>query len=314
MAANYTMTSILASIKTRGLLPTTQQTYQDSDLITLANDELQIGVVPFIMKFRSEYFVTDEQDLIEANKDTYDIPTRAIGGKVRNLVVVDNNDNEYDLPQIAKEDRKFYNVQSGSAQFNAFVFYFEGNTVKICPKPLNIQTQSYLKQAYYIRPSQLTSPSAACLITAIDTTLKQVTVNSVPTNITVTTPIDFVRGTPGFECRAIDVTPTALSGVVFTFSELPDNLAVGDWVCEANTSPIPQIPLELFSMLSQRVVVKVMEGLGDAQGLQIAQSKLIEMEKAAEHLLSPRSDGNPKKLINRYSPLRAWGNRGFSRY
>lgn len=302
------MTAILASIKTRGLLPTSQQTYTDSDLITLANDELQIGVVPFIMKFRSEYYVTDEQDAIVSNKDSYDIPTRAIGGKVRNLCVVDNLDNEYDLPQIAKEDRKFYNTQSGNANFNAFVFYFEGNAVKICPKPTNVTSQTYLKQAYYIRPSQLIASSSAAQITAIDTGLLQVTVNIVPTGMSASTPIDFVRGTPGFECRAIDITPVSLAGTIFTFSSLPESLAVGDWISLANTSPIPQIPLELFSMLSQRVVVKVMEGLGDAQGLQIAQSKLKEMEDAAAHLLSPRSDGNPKKLINRYSPLRAWGN------
>lgn len=311
MAADYTMTAILASIKTRGLIPTSQQTYLDSDLINLANDELQIGIVPFIMKFRSEYFVTDKTEDINVNDDIYDIPTRAIGGKVRNLVVLDTEGNEYDIPQIAKEERRFYNTQNGNSSYNSFVFYFEGNSVRIVPKPTNAGSQIRLQQSYYIRPSQLIPASSACLITAINSLTNEVTVNAIPVGITGTTVIDFVRGTPGFELRAMDITPVGLAGVVFTLSSIPDGLTVGDWIAPANQSPIPQIPLELFSMLSQRTIIKVMEGLGDAQGLQIAQKKLEEMEAAAAHLLSPRSDGNPKKLINRYSPLRVWGARGY---
>lgn len=313
MAQDYTTTALLASIKTRGLIPTSQRTFADIDLLTLANEELQIGIVPFMMKNRSEYFVTDQDQIINANQNNYTIPTRAIGGKVRGLVIVDSSGNEYDMPQIQKEDRRFYNTQSSNSGFYSFVFFFEGNDIILVPTPTQV-SQASIRFGYYERPNQLILPTSAAQISSVNFTTNQITVSTVPSSINTSVQIDFIKGKPGFENKAIDQTILGIAGPILTFSSLPPNLIMGDYIAPSEQSPFPQIPLELHSMLAQRTVVKVMEGLGDIQGLQTAQSKLREMEDAALHILSSRSDGNPKKLVNRYSPLRTWGNRGFTRY
>lgn len=314
--SQYLVDQQIVLIKTKGLIPTSQQTFQTQDFLNLLNDEMQIGVVPFILKNRSEYFVTPVLTPIVSKQNLYSIPTRAIGGKIRELSYIDTNGNYYDVPQIFEEDLPFFN--NSNVYLNAYQFYFQGNNAVIVPTPQSSSNGNLLFTIYQ-RPNYLVSAASCAQITAINTSTQTVTVQVVPSTFTSGTVIDFVNGTPGFECRGINNTlaSVTVAGAVvnLTFgSVLPTTLQVGDWVALQGQTPVPQIPLELFPMLNQRVVVKIMEAQGDAAGLASAQAKLMEIEKACEHLISQRSDGNPKKLINRYSPLRSNGSRGFTRY
>lgn len=299
---DYTTTALLNSIKTRAMVPTSQQTFGDPDILALATEELKLGVVPFMMKNRSEYFVTYSDTPIVSGTSTYSIPTRAIGGKIKGASLVDSAGNILPFPLIDKADLPFFNNSNGGGRFS---FYFEGNDVVLVPTPTSTPNLS-IRFSYYSRPGDLVQTTSAAQITSINSGANQVTVSSLPTSITTSTSVDFIKGRPGFELRGMDRTISLIASTTLTFStSLPSSLAVNDWIALSEQSPIPQIPTELHPMLAQRTAIKILESLGDDQGLKLAQGKLQEMEQNALHLISPRSDANPKKLINRYSTLRS---------
>lgn len=307
---DFTTTALITSINNRAFVPSSQSTFAEADILQLATDELQGAVVPFLMKFRSEYFVNAVSIPIVSGQAAYQIPYRAIGGKVRNIDLVDSAGNLYDVPQIEKEDKKFYLM----TQYNNgnYVFYFESNQIVLCPIPQAISGMS-LRVSFYMRPSSLIDPTAAAQITAINTTSNAITVGTLPSSFSTGMLVDLINGNPMFDNRAYDIALSAINGNILTLSSLPPTLAIGDWVAPQMQSPIPQVPVELHPILAQRTAIKLLEGLGDKEALGIAQAKLGEMEANAEHLVSPRSDGNPKKLNNRFSPLRSWGWNGPNR-
>ncbi len=71
---------------------------------------------------------------------------------------------------------------------------------------------------------------------------------------------------------------------------------MGDYICKMDKSPLIQLPVELHSLLVQRVVCAVMETFNYAQRLAAAEATYARMEEAALKLITPRVDGSPKKM------------------
>jgi hypothetical protein len=90
-------------------------------------------------------------------------------------------------------------------------------------------------------------------------------------------------------------------------------MVAGDWVCPAGMSCIPQIPFDMFPLLTQRGVIKMCEALGDTQSLQVAERRYQDMAADFARTVSPRIQGTPKKLVNRSASF-GWNyNRAISR-
>jgi hypothetical protein len=77
-----------------------------------------------------------------------------------------------------------------------------------------------------------------------------------PTTITTSTPVDFVQNDGPYDILEIDQTITNISGTTLTFAALPDDLAVGDWICLAGQSPVLIAPRELQPLLVQATLHK----------------------------------------------------------
>jgi hypothetical protein len=75
-------------------------------------------------------------------------------------------------------------------------------------------------------------------------------------------------------------------------------------------SCVPQVPYDMFPLLVQRGVIKVLEALGDTQNLTIAERRYQDMAADFARTVSPRIDGAPKKIVNRNTPP-YWGSYGF---
>jgi hypothetical protein len=292
--ASYTTSDLLSSIKTRAMIPTNQSTLTSARLLALANEEVSLGLLPLIMSTREEYYVTYKD--YAANLSSYEIPTRAIGMKLRDVVAINAAGDERNIPQIDPSDKEFYPSSN-----NQPAFYLRNNKVIFTNPP----TDS-IRMYYYIRPSQLVETTAAAQVTSINTVTGAVDVSSLPATFLASTSVDFIKASPGYETLAMDVSisSTGPTTINFTASDLPSGLAIGDWIALAGESPVVQLPYELLPILAQRVAVKSLEALGDAQGMQLAQGKLQEMERAAFTLLEPRVDASPKKIIRRDSSLR----------
>jgi hypothetical protein len=285
--ANFTSDVLVASIKRRGSIPTSQNLIKQADFYALINEELQSNLVPYLMSVREEYFVADFDYSIQLNKTTYRIPQRAIGGKLRDVLYVRVGGSAYPLPRLDEAE-----VASNNNSLNGF--YLFGNSVVLNPIPTN--TSDTLRLRHFRRPNTVVDVSACGQVTAINTVTNQVTCSSVPTSFTTNVLCDFVKAQSGFECLQIDSPIVNISGSTITFSSLPTDLAIGDWISLAGESPIPQIPQELHPLLAQLVTVKCLEALGDAGGLSVAQSKLKELQESLMHVIAPRVDGEMKKI------------------
>lgn len=290
----YTTTELLASLKRRALIPTSQSTYAVADFLALADDEIQSRVVPLVLSAREEYYDYDSDSTLSASTTTYAIPSRAVGGKLRNVAVLDSAGAAlYNPPRIQPE-------QLPLVSSVATCFYVKGNSI-VFP---NAPTQgSTLRLTHYIRPNRLVATSAAARITAINTGTKVLTLSSsIPSTFTTSVTYDLIQAQPGFSHLGIDLAVSAASGTSMTFSAtLPTNLVVGDWVALAQESPIPQIPADLHPLLAQGVACRVLEGLGDREGLEAATAELTRMEKSALLLVDDRTEGSPQRVVNRNS-------------
>ena len=306
MAIDYTTTGMIASIKRRGVLPDSQILYDPDDLVNIMTEELQSIIVPLIMAVREEYFVVNVDQSISTNQNTFFIPFRAIGMKLRDVVLVNSQGTEIPLPRYSPEDIK---NQINNSRFEIGV-YLDNDRVLFIPTTTDYSAYT-LRMKIFRRPNNLIQASQSGKITAINTVTKQVTLATLPSIFTTSLTYDFIKGMPSFRAHAEAQPITTILGFVLTFTNaLPSDLAVGDYVAETGFSPIPQIPYEVHRLLEQRVVVKIMEGLKDSTGRKLAIDNYDEMVKEFERIVTPRVDGAPKKVVSTRGIARHMGSIG----
>ena len=73
-----------------------------TDLLDLADWELEFYITPLMMRVREEHHLTIFDTATVANTDTYDIPGRAIGNKLKNVEIKDTSSFRV-LPRIEPE-------------------------------------------------------------------------------------------------------------------------------------------------------------------------------------------------------------------
>ena len=140
-----------------------------------------------------------------------------------------------------------------------------------------------------------------------------------PAHFATTCVFDFIKGRTPNKIYAFDITKisSCLCAETVTFahgdltrlniycSDSPEQLTfrVGDWIMKAEEAPVPQLPLELHSLLAQRAALKMQESMGDAESYKIAKAELADMEKNIGIVVDNRVDGSDVKVVNRKSNL-----------
>ena len=71
------------------------------------------------------------------------------------------------------------------------------------------------------------------------------------------------------------------------------------YVTSRGESPFAQIPQDTIPLLIQAVVVRIMEYMGDTNGLQASLLTYAQMENDNRNLISPRVDAQPKKISSK---------------
>lgn len=290
---DFGATTMLASIRRRASIPTTAVNGStDADLLRLANEELQLGLIADILAVREEYFVRDFNHTIDTAVASYRLPKRAIGGKLRSVRLVDSNGVESDpLPRVEPERAGSY---GNTGQTTGY--YLKGNNVVLVPSANT--TCPTLRLSYFIRPSEIvaTGPQGVTIVVG--------GVFTVPatTGFSTSTACDLVAGTVPHEHLAVDIYPTAVGVTTITFAtaDIPSVsslAAAGVLICLAEQTPVAQLPVELVNVLCQRVACTYLEASGQLQELTSAQKKLAEMERKAMTLISPRDDAGERKSI-----------------
>lgn len=294
-APDYSTTALLASIKRRGMLPASDEALTDTDLLALATEELQSTLTALLLSVREEYLITSEVQVVTAGTASYTIPARAVGQALRDVMYSSDGSSYLPLSRVEPERDGDY---AGAGELLGYEL--QGNAIILTPTP---STSGYLKIKYARRPSTLVQGAAVGIVTAINTGTRTVTVDNTPSTFTIDEVYDFVKASPGFDWRGVDLVVTNVSGYNITFSAaLPSSLVVGDYLCIAGESPVPQVPVELHPYLAHRVVLRAVEALGLNAKIAVAEKQCERARLDALSLLTPRAEGSHRYVVNRYAP------------
>lgn len=302
MAIDWTTDKqILRSVKRRGMIPSTDETFSDTDILELANEELQSYIVPLLLGAREEFLV-ENYDITTTTDAGYTLPPRAVGRELRN-VLWQSGDTYIPLSRIEPE-REYELGNTGTG--GPYGYKFQNDQIVLVPAPAS---GTVIRLQYFIRPNQLVAASAAAVISSINGGRTIITTTAtIPSTITTGILVDIVAAKPGFATQSKDLTTTATtSGTTITLTTaLPSSVVAGDYVCLAQEAPVAQIPVELFPLLAERTCFKILEALGDPKAA-VQKAVCDEMAKQAVRLLSPRSQGSARVIVPRYAPGRGWG-------
>lgn len=287
----YTTTNLVDSIVTRGQFPDSTNTKTISspaNLLNLATEELRIKILPMILDVAGDYYVKSLDIPVVANQAAYPLSTRVTGSVLRSIRLV-NGSTDMPFSLLQPDDLP---VSQGGTPYG---YYFENNNIVLYDTPTS--SGLTVKTRYFLRPSRLEQVSNCALISSIDTVNKQVVVASVPSSWGVGTKLDWISQDVPYALKSLDLTITAISSTTITFAALPSDGLVSDYLALAEYTPLPQIPEEYQPLLSQLVVCKVHEALGNTQGYQMAMADLKICTKNALSLITPRDQSHPKKIV-----------------
>lgn len=296
--AVYTTANLLTEIKQRAATPANQITYSDTDFLRLAYNELLGYIVPIFFQIREEFLVREKDYTLTSSTTDVSIPTRAMGGSLRDVLFVDSAGNTHSVALLDPEQRE----RIDNSYYQDFMVYFVWDKIKLVG---NISPGT-LRVPYYIRPGEFVETTDAGKITAINTSTGELTLDSVPTDFTTSLEYDLISAQGTYPFHSIDLTASAVgaSSITFTAADLPSDLAVNDYVAVAGESPLPQIPREFQPLLAQRVLVKVLESQGDYAALERAENDLKQYKEDLMRIVSPRLQGEPKKIVTGFEARR----------
>ena len=304
--AGLTTSALLKSIKRRTMAPDNQNTFTDQDYIDLLNEEMMIGLIPSILKAKEEYLIFKEIVPLVADKSKYPIPERALANKTREICYRDSTSktigNEYEMTRIAIDDRYSGLGTSDSSGSGFRQFYLLGGDVVIHPG-VGSSPAGALAFYYYLRPNTLVKDAAVATITYIDRVLGTISLTAVPTTYTNVSLYDFTKAKSPHNIIDIDIPVVSINvstkTITLNLDNIPVDLEVGDYMPLAGQTIVPNVPTELHMILAQRVAQRVMEALGDTEGLTNASAKVAEMEDKMSTMMNSRVEGAPRKVVNR---------------
>jgi len=307
MAKVLSSDDLIRSLKRRALIPTDQSTFSTDDFLEILNEEMDTGVLPYLLEQHEEHLV----NYVELTADVeppfeYEIPYRAIGNKLRDVSLIDSAGNPYELSRASLEEISDY--RSFNTLNDSGIFYLENN--KIVFMNITANPNSKIRMYFYLRPSSLVLEKDTGKITSIATgaTETVLTIANFPSDFANTPMFDIVGSKSPNKLKKFDIQAVLVNqntkSVTVSNDLLPQDLVVGDYLCVAEESPFPQIPTELHPILAQRGAVYCLESLGDSEGLNNANRKLQSMEKGVTNLIENRVEGAPQKIKPRHTSLR----------
>ena len=284
---DFTSTGLIAQLKRRALVPTSQNLFTNSDLIAMLNEELQNRIVPYVLAVREDYFLTYKEYVQDGSMTELDIPYDAIGNKI----------NQINLYTATTDDSFFASIPRLTvSQINEYFggYYIEGNKIKIFPQAIS---SGNLRVYYYRRPSEIVETSRTPIISTINSNTNIICNVNIPANITTGTSIDIVKNYQPWD-TVKQTTAGTVSSATILLSDTTD-IEVGYYVCNRDESPFAQIPQDTNPLLIQAVYLRMVEYMGDTNGFQSALLTYTQMESDNRNLISPRVDAQPKKISSK---------------
>lgn len=300
----YTTDTLIDSVKNGALVPVSQATFENSDIIDMANSEMQLRIAPDLISMREDFFLRSKTVSISSNISRYAMPERALGNALKDLFYVDTNSNKFPLKKINIHD---ISTNSASGGYPLY-FFLQGDYINVQPIPSS--ASGSLEIWYYERPNQLVLTASCAKITSIATngSNKEFTVNTdLSSSLSAGSYVDFLSGKSPFLTWSTDVPIVSISSTVISVatsnvldqassSALPQ---VNDYICPAQKANIPMIPQEAHPLLSEMVQEKIIQAFGDGEKLAQIKASIIEMRKQLFNICQNRVESANELAINR---------------
>lgn len=322
-----TTAELITAVRRRAMRPdaAADGAISDLDILALGNEELALRIVPLVSGAREDYWISTSDYAIAAGR-RYWIPERASFGALRDVTIVDSNGNEQSIPRFGVDDRL--------ADLDGRVgFRLEGNNI-ILASERGVVGQT-LRIRYVRAHPGLVETTSARRVTANGTTggttFDSFTISDWPSNwqpnpwrldavwsnasygpalldmevddYDAGSPTLVTLSTPSTELMSVYLTrPVPPSWYDISGSPLPQM-----WLTQSLTTPVVDLPLEVYPLLVSALAVRVLEVVGDRDGAAIAAQRYAREEENVAAMMEPRVTGATRKIINRHSHLRGGG-------
>lgn len=171
-----TSETLIEDVKRFISFPLSQNTFDDNDVLAFANAEIKDELLPNLLTYHEEFFVTTSAMRLEPNRNRYPIPNRAVGMKLRDMFYGDGNTginlpygNLYDMTRINPDDKAWFGT-TGVTNTQPYKFYLEGNDVVLNTTMVG-QVTGFLVFTWFLRPNQLVLSSRAMILNGFSKTL-----------------------------------------------------------------------------------------------------------------------------------------------
>jgi hypothetical protein len=320
------VTSLIKRAKLQEMVPNSDVTFSDADIMLLMEQELMSTIVPLVTSVREEYMVVSKDYLLPAQTagqvanvtNWLEIPEEATGLRLRDVYVTDNNGNFTNLPRLNPEQvAAFTNMSWYGPSMNTWAgtgyggFYMMGNRLYIYPYVMAGDRK--VRLLFERRPAKLCLTAAAAQV--INVTGQDITVGSTTTSWFSGQFVDFIKNATPHDyasdlsaTQALYTSPVPLqaceilndSGSTYTFSvDVAGSVSVGDWMATYGYAPFAQfIPSEAANALVQATSTRLLEALGDREGQALAEKKYERLAHDLLKLISPRVIGKSRKVTN----------------
>lgn len=288
--ADFTIARLIADVQRHASVPRNQNVFSDPEFAATFNDAMQMRIIPAVLKTREEFFVKErlysQADLTQLPDERFQLllPERTIGNRLRKVEMVRQNETlDTEVPRLSPDQRLF------------FGYVFQGNRLLLSDTLFD--TADTLRLQYFRRPSLLVERARVGQVLAINTFTGSVTLDNVPDCFAVGEPLDLQAAAEPFETLAEDVTIVAIAGFNVQIDPATSELlTVGDYLCCAKETIIPQIPVELHPILVQYAVAQVLKALGKLDSASAVMADLPILEQNLYAMLEDRDEGSPQKI------------------
>lgn len=279
--------SLLEQVKLLGTPP--QGRFEDDEIFSIASNQINSKLVPFILSLKEEYYLTSEDQTITQDQQAYPIPARAIGLTLREVKVIDGTAIK-DINRI--DPTEITSLASGQVTS----FYLQGHDVMLYPTPQS--TQGTLRLYYFLSPSEIVATALCARITDIDRVTGLISAVT-PSDWTTGETYDLVSSKNGHQTKAFDLVASAVvasTSITFTATDIPASIVVGDYVALAGQAPYIQAPDICFQYVVQLTIEQLMIQMSDQAGLESAKAEVARLQELIVAQLQNRVQGAPKQL------------------
>jgi hypothetical protein len=311
-----TTDALLTRIKARAQVPATEGRLSDAEILTLVDDLIVSSVGREAYDADDGRWIKTAADVaLTASLATYRLPTRALGGGIDEVILVDSAGNLAQLDYVDRADIWEYGTSTGVPVAYALL----GDVLQLLPAP---SSSSYSVRVRYVRrPSQLVLVAACGGVNATPSGAAVLVADSPASWASDSFEVDVIEATHHGEALEDEVTgsfnagPTTFTRTSGTWATTgayavlgPDSQRYRAYMCESGESCIVQVPDIAIPYIADLAARDVCVALGDMEGADRSASIAEQRRREMSAVISERSRTRPK-IVPRNSPLRVAGMR-----